>query len=167
MIVMNHTSIAKENFTRLTTHRLKFSLFLLRYLPAAFFSGLRVQQLSDSTCQVTVPYTWFSRNPFRSTYFACLAMAAELSTGTLALLHVKSASQSISMLVLSMKAEFHKKATGRTTFSCTDGTLLLQAVQAAVDQQQPQTCTVQSVGINSKGESIATFHITWTFKVKS
>jgi hypothetical protein len=71
------------------------------------------------------------------------------------------------MLVLDMKGEFHKKATAHTFFTCHDGVLLEQAIRAAIEQQQPQTCTARSVGLNSEGEAIATFHITWTFKVKA
>lgn len=164
--IMNHAAIVKEKFIRLATQPLKFSLFLLSNLPAAFFSGVSVRSLTEEECRVTVPYKWFSRNPFRSTYFACLAMAAELSTGTLALLHIKGASRPVSMLVLAMKADFHKKAATSTLFTCREGALLQQAIQAAVDQQQPQTCTVSSVGLNEQGEEIATFYITWTFKAK-
>lgn len=156
----------KEKFRRLATHRLKFALFLLRYLPAAFFSGVRIRSLNDAACSVTVPYKWFSRNPFGSTYFACLAMAAELSTGSLALLHVKGAEVPVSMLVLDMKAVFHKKAVGITSFTCEAGALLEQAVKAAVAKKEPQTCTVQSIGFNKDGEKIASFNITWTLKAK-
>ena len=64
---------------------LKYRLFLLRHLPAAYFSGLRIEKMDEQHCVVSVPYKWFTRNPFRSTYFACLSMAAEMSTGVLAL----------------------------------------------------------------------------------
>ena len=53
-----------------------FRLYLFYKLPAAFFSGVRVREIDEQHCVVTVPYKWFSQNPFRSTYFACLAMAA-------------------------------------------------------------------------------------------
>ena len=66
----------KQRFLELVQHPLKFRLFLLANLPSAFFSGVRVQSISDTTAVVTVPYKWFSKNPFKSTYFACLAMAA-------------------------------------------------------------------------------------------
>jgi len=62
-----------------------FRFFLLKSLPAAFFSGLRVQSLSTSSAVVRIRYSWFSKNPFRSIYFAVLGMAAEMSTGILAL----------------------------------------------------------------------------------
>lgn len=163
---MKEASVAKKRFMGLATNQLTFSLFLLRYLPSAFFSGVRIQSLRDTRCEVTVPYRWFSRNPFRSTYFACLAMAAELSTGALAMMHVRGAAGKVAMLVLDMKAQFHKKATGSTRFICEDGALLEKAIEAAVVQQQPQTCTVRSVGVNSSGETVAVFEITWTFKAR-
>lgn len=52
-----------------------FNLFLLAKLPAAYFSGVRVLSLDEEECKVKVPYKWFSQNPFKSTYFACLSMA--------------------------------------------------------------------------------------------
>ncbi|SIT28959.1 protein of unknown function [Filimonas lacunae] len=164
---MTNAVTAKKKFAQLATNRFKFSLYLLSKLPAAFFSGVSVISLHDNTCSVKVPYKWFSQNPFRSTYFACLAMAAELSTGMLAMLQVKGVEQPVSMLVLEMKAAFHKKATGNTVFTCLDGELLAEMVNKAVTTQQPQTCIVTSVGLNDKGEEVAVFTITWTFKAKA
>src|SRR5690606_41972228 len=92
----------------------KFSFFLLRKLPAAYFSGVRLKGLTEQECQVTVPFKWFSQNPFRSTYFACLAMAAELSTGALAMAYVYKKKPAVSMLIIKMEAEYLKKATDRT-----------------------------------------------------
>jgi hypothetical protein len=45
--------------------------------------------------------------------FACLAMAAEMSTGVLAMAHVYKRKPAISMLVVKMEAEYFKKATGK------------------------------------------------------
>ena len=55
--------------------------WMLQTLPLAWFAGLRVTALTADACTVTVPYGWRSQNPFRSTYFAAQAMAAEMSTG--------------------------------------------------------------------------------------
>ena len=161
-----HTS-PKHHFIRMTTRRWSFSLFLLRFLPSAFFSGLRVRGLNEDECVVSVPYSWFSRNPFRSTYFACLAMAGEMSTGTLAMLHVRGSGEKVSLLVLDMEAKFHKKAKGLTKFICRDGRLLQAAVQYAVGRGQPQTYKAYTVGIDEEGNCIAEFWITWSFKIKA
>lgn len=135
-------------------------------LPAAFFSGLRVKQLDPSSAEVTVPYFWFSQNPFRSTYFACLAMAAEMSSGLLAMLHVYKSDPAVSMLVLTMKASFHKKAIGKTTFRCEDGEAVAQAVHQAKTTGEGITIETISRGYSTSGELVAEFTITWTFKSK-
>jgi hypothetical protein len=69
-----------RKFLELVMHPFKFRLYLLSKLPSAFFSGVRVCYIDEEKCVVTVPYKWFSQNPFKSTYFACLGMAAEMST---------------------------------------------------------------------------------------
>lgn len=156
-----------SDFTRVVLHPLKFRLFLLKRLPSAFFAGLRVTRLDADACTVTVPYKWFTRNPFRSTYFACLAMAAEMSTGTLAMLHVYKRKPPVSMLVTNLEAAYHKKATGRTTFSCTDGPLIRATIAQAVATGEGRTIRARSAGTNPDGDLVAEFYITWSFKVKS
>src|ERR687898_257461 len=103
-------------FLRLIDHPIKFRLFLLSKLPSAFFAGVRVLKADEEKCSVKVPYKWFSQNPFRSTYFACLSMAAEMSTGVLAMAHTYKSNPAVSMLVVGLEANYFKKATGLTTF---------------------------------------------------
>ena len=153
-------------FLRLVRHPLKFRLYLLTRLPSAFFSGLRIAETSADHCVVTIPYRWFSRNPFRSIYFACLAMAAEMSTGVLAMAGVYKSNPPISMLVVNLEARFVKKATGRIRFSCNDGPAIRAAIDQAKATGEAHTVRALSTGMNANGETIAEFFITWSFKVK-
>lgn len=154
------------SFIQLVKHPLKFRLFLLGKLPAAYFSGVRVREISEERCVATVPYKWFTRNPFRSTYFACLSMAAEMSTGTLAMSHLYKRKPAVSMLVTKVESSYHKKASGRTWFTCEDGSLLAKAIQQSIDSGQPQELRVRSVGKNEAGDLIAEFYVTWSFKAR-
>lgn len=144
-----------------------FRLFLFKSLPAAFFAGIRLADLQTTSSKVNISYSWFSTNPFRSIYFACLAMAAEMSSGILALIHTRHIRPGVSMLVLSMDASFQKKAVGRVYFDCRDGMLIQQAVQQAIATQQGVTCDTVSTGYDSQGDVVATFTIRWTFKQRS
>src|SRR5689334_15423931 len=99
-------------FWKLVNSPLQLGLFLLAKLPAAFFSGIRIQYAAAESCAVTVPYGWRTRNPFRCTYFACLSMAAEMSTGLLAMAQVYGRQPKVSMLVTGLTARYFKKATG-------------------------------------------------------
>ena len=141
-------------------------MFLFSKLPAAFFSGVRVREIDEKSCVVTIPFKWLTQNPFRSTYFASLSMAAEMSTGTLAMAHLYKMDPPVSMLVVKMEAEYFKKSTGQILFSCKDGEALQLAVEEAVVTHEPVTCEARSIGINEKGEVVAEFKLTWSFRVK-
>jgi len=155
-----------NTFFKLINNSIKFNFFLLTKLPSAFFCGVRVQYADEKKCVVTVPYKWLSQNPFKSTYFACLSMAAEMSTGILAMAHLYKRNPAVSMLVLNINGNFIKKATGKTTFTCTDGLVIQQTIEAAMFDGQSKTVTTKSAGCNENGEVIAIFEITWGFKAK-
>lgn len=140
---------------------------MLSKLPAAYFSGVRVKYVNEDTCVVTIPYKWFSTNPFRSTYFACLAMAAEMSTGVLAMGHTYKKDPAVSMLVTRLEANFMKKATGLTTFTCDDGARIKDTIRQALVSGKATSLSAFAAGKNKEGDTVAEFNITWSFKVRS
>ncbi len=160
------TGNRSEEFSEILRSSWKFELFLLRHLPAGYFAGLRVTNFSAETCTVMVPFKWFNKNPFRSTYFAVLAMAAELSTGVLAMASVRRSKQPVSMLVTRIEGDFLKKAHGKTRFTCNDGYLIDQAVLATILSGEGQIARTVSTGVNASGEKVAEFSINWSFKLK-
>jgi hypothetical protein len=147
-------------------HPLKFKLFLLTRLPSAFFAGIRIREADAEQCVVTIPYKWFTKNPFRSTYFACLGMAAEMSTGVLSMTHIQRQKLPISMLVVKLEANYFKKATGRSRFQCTDGALIRKTIEQAIATGEGTTVRACSIGTNEAGEVISEFFITWSFKLR-
>ena len=154
-------------FIRILKHPLKFRMFLLFKLPSAFICGVRLRDVDEKRCVVTVPYKWLSQNPFRSTYFACLSMAAEMSTGALALAHLHKRNPAVSMLVVKVESEYFKKATRRTTFVCEDGEAMLNVIEESVATGEGRIFRARSTGKNPDGETVAEFYITWSFKAKS
>ena len=143
-----------------------FRFFLLMKLPAAFFSGIRIKEISKEKCTTSVPFKWLTQNPFRSTYFASLAMAAEMSTGVLALMNTYKKVPPVSMLVTKMEANYFKKAKEKTFFTCIQGEEIAKAVEESVTTNESKTITVKSTGKNEKDELIAEFFFTWSFKTK-
>lgn len=156
-----------HTFIALMKHPVKFRMFLFSKLPSAFFAGVRLREIDGSMCAVSIPYKWFSQNPFRSTYFACLGMAAEMSTGALAMAHVYKIHPSISMLVTAIEGSFLKKATDITTFICEDGELIRQTIAEAIASGEGRIVRAKSTGKNKAHEIVAEFYITWSFKKKS
>jgi len=141
--------------------------FFLAKLPLALFAGLKVRELDDDRCVTSVPYGWRTTNPFRSTYFAALSMAAELSTGGLALLATELAGAPVALLIVNLTASFGKKATALTTFTCEDGAKAFAAVAATVATGEPATATLETVGRLPDGVEVARFTFTWSFKKRT
>lgn len=154
-------------FIQVAKHPVKFRMFLFSKLPAAFFSGVRIRDIDEERCTVTVPYKWLTRNPFRSTYFASLSMAAEMSVGALALAHLYKRDPAVSMLVVKVESEYSKRAIARTAFTCEEGAKIKQAIEEAVRTGEGVTLRAKSTGRNKDGEVVAEFYVTWSFKVKA
>ena len=160
------TTANTSKFIKIMKSPLKMGFFMFTKLPAAYFSGVRVKEITPAFAEVSIPFKWFSQNPFKSTYFACQSMAAEMSTGLLAMMYIYERTPSVSMLVLHVNGSFHKKATGITTFRCDEGEKIKAAIEQAVATGEGVTVDVVSKGINANGELVSKFEIRWTFKSK-
>ena len=157
----------KSQFIKLILHPVKFRMFLFTKIPSAFFSGVAVKEIDNEKAIVTIPYKWFTQNPFKSTYFACLAMAAEMSTGVLAMMYTYKSNPPISMLVTGLEVSYFKKAIGVTTFTCIQGLAIYQTIEEAIKSGNGTSIKVTSIGKNDAEEIVAIFNITWSFKIKS
>lgn len=140
--------------------------FMFTKLPSAFFAGLRIQGMTDHACYVTIKHKWFTKNPFKSIYFACLGMAAELSTGVLAMAYCYGKNPAVSMLVTKVESTFSKKARGKITFKCDDGERMAVAIEDTIRNGKPATINAYAYGKDKEGDLVATFIITWSFRSK-
>ena len=145
----------------------KFNLFTMLKLPSAWLTGVRLKTIDAHTCTVQVKHRWINQNPFRSMFWAVQGMAAELSTGALVVSYIENSGQKISMLVANNHATFTKKATGRITFTCNDGSKIRETIAEAIETGEGQTCMMKSVGVNKDGVQVSEFNFEWTVKVKS
>lgn len=144
----------------------KINTFLLFKLPSAYFTGIRVKSISETTCITTVKHRWINQNPFKSIFWAVQGMAAELSTGAMVMSKIKESNKNISMLVANNRATFTKKAKGRILFTCTDGALINEAIDKTISTGEGQTIWMKSEGKDAAGDVVSTFEFEWTLKVK-
>ena len=144
----------------------KLNKFLFFKLPSAFFCGVRVKEIDENKCVVSVKHRWINQNPFNSMYFAVQAMAAELSTGALVMFQIQISGRKISMLVANNKGNFTKKATGRITFTCKDGHIIEHAIQQTIATGDGQTFWMKSIGTDEKGVQVSEMDFEWSVRVK-
>ncbi|MGB3774454.1 MAG: DUF4442 domain-containing protein [Leeuwenhoekiella sp.] len=141
--------------------------FLMLKLPVAWICGVRIKELTKTSCTTSVKYKWINQNPFNSMFWAVQGMAAELSTGALIMDQINEQKVKISMLVANNKANFSKKATGRINFICTEGSKIVEALENALQTGEGQTFWMRSIGTNENGIVVSTFDFEWTLKVKT
>jgi len=86
----------------------------------ANIAGVKLNKLDDKGSETQLKFKWINQNPFRSMYFAAMQMAAELATGLLLFQYIRKETK-FSMLLVSVKADYHKKATGTIIYKCEQG----------------------------------------------
>jgi hypothetical protein len=155
-----------SKFQKLVNNNFLFRMYLLKSVPLAYIAGVKVKKLDNEHAITTIRYKWLTQNPFRSMYFAALAMAAELSTGLLVLNGVYQSNPAISMLVISNQATYHKKAIGKITFTCSDGKQIAETVEKAKQTGEGYVLELRSLGIDEKGDRVAEFVFSWSMKAK-
>lgn len=143
----------------------KLKAFMLAKLPMGLLSGLKVTEFTEANAVVTIRLGYLTKNPFRSLYFACLSMAAELASGVQGLVRTMAASP-VAMLIVGMEGTFTKKAVGRIAFRCDDGGAIDAAIQATRADGEPRTVACTSVGTDEAGDEVARFTFTWSFKAR-
>ena len=111
----------------------KINRWMLSKLPAAWLSGVRLALIDEDKCEVKVRFKWINQNPYRSMFWAVQGMAAELTTGMLLTKSIQDSNTNISMLLVSNKSNFHKKAVGKITFTCSEGEIAKQLINSTIN----------------------------------
>ena len=144
----------------------KYNSFLFKYLPSAWLCGVRVRDLNDKKCIISVRHNWFNSNPFKSLYWAVQGMAAELSTAIFVMRAIKKTGVPVSMLVINNNATFKKKARGLIKFNCNQGIEVTEVVQNAISSGEAKKITLKSEGKDMSGDVVSAFEFEWTIKRK-
>ena len=158
-----HIDFIQKNFRS----SLRFRLMLMSQLPMGFSSKMKIKELTDERCQVTVPYNRKNKNPFNSTFWAVLGMAAEMSSGAMLVQYTYKQKPSVAMLVSDCHAEFVKKATDVTTFTCNDGLKIRAAIEKTMETGEPEVIECRMVGTNQAGEVLTSWIFNWSVKARS
>src|SRR4030043_2033681 len=95
---------------RVLNNRVLFKIVMLFQVPLDFMIGMRLRELNEDSCKVSVPYRWLNKNPFKSTFWAVLGMAAEMSTGALVMMYTYKLNPSVSIIVGDCSGGFFAKA---------------------------------------------------------
>ncbi len=143
----------------------KYNFFLLKNLPSAWLSGVRVVVLNDKKCIISVKHNWFNSNPFKSLYWAVQGMASELATGLPIIDFANKNRLKISMLVISNESKFLKKAKGLIRFECDQINSIKKTLPTLSTNKTTDKIKLTSTGYDESGDVVSEFVYEWSFKL--
>ena len=132
-------------------------------LPAAWLTGVRLSLIDEDKCEVKVRFKWINQNPYRSMFWAVQAMAAELTTGMLLTKSIQDSNSDISMLLVSNKSSFYKKAVGKITFVCDEGEIAKQLINSTI-KNITSKAWFKAKGYDEAGDQVSEFDFEWSCK---
>ena len=144
----------------------KINRWMLFKLPAAWLTGVRLSLINDSRCEVKVKFKWINQNPYRSMFWAVQGMAAELTTGMLLTNSIQNSKANISMLLVSNKSNFHKKAVGKITFICEEGENAKKLINSTI-QNTTSKAWFKAKGYDETGDLVSEFDFEWSCKKRN
>ena len=144
----------------------KYNFFLLKDLPSAFFCGTRIKSIDEKQCEIKIRLNWFNKNPFKSMFWAAQGMAAELTTALMLKDKIEKTGYDVSMLMISNKANYFKKATGTIIFKCNQGNEIDNIINELISSQTSQTILLSSTGKNDNDIVVSKFTFEWSLKIR-
>lgn len=155
-----------KEYQRKTSNPLLFKLGLMRNLPLASVIGVKLTHLNEEECELTVPYKFLNKNPFKTTYWAVLGMAAEMTSGLLLLMYTYKLQPSVSTFVIACEAKFHKRAVGKIHFSCRQGREIAGKIINTVQTFESEEIRCLTNAYDEQGDLVAEFIFTWGIKAR-
>ncbi|MFL2959181.1 MAG: DUF4442 domain-containing protein [Candidatus Thalassarchaeaceae archaeon] len=145
--------------------RVRFRFFTVLTMPAAWFAGLRLDNIDDRACGTSLPGGWRTQNPFKTMYWAVQGMGAELATGAVPFAISRSMSEKLRMFVVGTEAKFVKRAKGRIKFTCDEAMKAREAIEESMKTGEPIEIDLRSVGRDDSGEVVSEWIFRWNFLV--
>lgn len=166
---MNNSILNSENiqaYQKRISNPFLFKLGLIKDLPLASFTGVKLKSLTEEKCELTVRYKFLNKNPFKTTYWAVLGMSAEMASGLLLLMYTHKLKPSVSTFVVGCEAKFVKRALGKTIFRCEQGIEIAEKIIQTAQTFEPKEIRCTTNAYDENGDLVAEFVFIWGIKAR-
>jgi len=147
---------------------LMLRLFAFRHVRLIGFIKASVEEIDDDHCVVGIPLNRRTKNHLGSQYFGAMMIGADLAGGLLAFHHASLLRWKLSLAFKEVKAEFFKRAEGRTLYTCTEGPLIREILHEAAESGERINRIVRVIATTPKisgTEPVAAFEMTLSVRV--
>lgn len=145
-------------------------MFGLLKVPMLFWLRPTVVELSDSRCEVKIPYCRRTKNHLNSMYFGVLAAGADCAGGLAAMKIIESSGVKVSLAFKEFEAKFLKRAEGDTHFICEQGEEISEFVEKVMQSDERHHMPVKIVATCPEklgDEVVAEFSLMLSLKKKT
>jgi len=126
----------------------------------------RVVRIDARGVALRVPLNWRTRNHVRSQYLGAMVAAADLAAGLNAMRAIERAAAPVVLVFKDVHADFVKRATSHTTYTCDDGERVAAAVDECVRSGERVNVASDVVATSDvSGDVVARFTLTLSMKV--
>lgn len=140
-------------------------VFSLTKVPLLFATGAHVQDISDSSCNISMPFHKIVKNHLGSLYFGALAIGADACIGMLAAYKIEESGEPVRLVFKSFKANFLKRAEGPTQFICDEGDKIDTLLEQALSSKE-RVHDMILARAECQGEVVAEFQLELSLKLK-
>jgi len=145
-------------------------LFGLKDIPLIGTAGVRIVEMDDQTCVITVPFKRRNKNHLNSMYFGALAIGADCAGALMALVENRRRGYPVNFVFKDFQADFLKRAEADTFFTCKDAPAVRAAFDEALRTGERVNVPLRVVATTPAklgAEPVATFQLTLSLKKKS
>ena len=146
-------------------------LWALQNVFFLWLASPKIVELTDERCVVRVPLNWRTRRrDIHAMYLGTLCMGADVAAGLIAFKLVNERKLRVNFLFKDMNAQFLKRAEGDVLFTNSEGRMIQDLLQRALETGERQEATVPVIAtVPSKfgDEPVARFTLTLSLKKKS
>lgn len=152
---------------------LKETLFLRtfswRKIPLIALVNPTVLEFSNERVVIKIPLNVLTRNHQGAMYFGALAIGADCASAYLAVRQIMQRHLPLHFVFKDMQGQFLKRAESDVHFTCTDGALLLAAVERALISGERENIPLRIIATTPSktgAEPVAEFQLTLSLRRK-
>jgi len=142
-------------------------LFALKKLPLILFCRPKIKTLSESSCHIEIPLTYFTKNHVGSMYFGVLLIGVDLCCGILALDLIKKSKNKVGIIFKDVHATFIKRAKNSVRFECNKGSEIQDMIKQTIKTKERINKSINVKGFDTKtNECVVEYEIGLSLKYK-
>ena len=146
----------------------KLRLFGLIKIPLILFCRPQVISFTETSFEIKIKLNRRTRNHLNSMYFGVLSVGADITSGFLAMEHIRASKSKISLIFKDFHADFLKRAEGDVHFTCTEGSAISALVKKSEKSGKRENMPVNIIAWvpSISPDPVAKFILTLSIKLR-